>query len=79
MCIRVSACRQLYIYVYICTCMCIQLYMYVYACVYNYTCMCISFVLSVCMCYSVSPQDKGGGVHQWYMTFGQQCSICVLF
>ena len=21
---------------------------------------------------------KGGGVHQWYMTFGQQCSISVL-
>ena len=22
---------------------------------------------------------KGGGVHQWYMTFGQQCSINVVF
>ena len=21
---------------------------------------------------------KGGGVHQWYMTFGQQCSISVI-
>ena len=29
---------------------------------------------------SVSPglNIKGGGVHQWYMTFGQQCSISVV-
>ena len=30
---------------------------------------------------SVSPRIniKGGGVHQWYMTFGQYCSISVMF
>ena len=29
---------------------------------------------------SVTPRIniKGGGVHQWYMKFGQQCSISVV-
>ena len=37
-------------------------------------------ILLIPYIYSVSPRIniKGGGVHQWYMAFGQQCSIGVI-
>ena len=45
-------------------------YMYMYDYVYAH----------VYTIYSVSPRIniKGGGMHHWYMTFGQQCSISVI-
>ena len=29
-------------------------------------------------CVSTRKNDKGGGVYQWYMKFGRQCSISVV-
>ena len=60
----------MYVYIYVCVIICVSVYVCV-ACIILNVIYFIKFMMYI-QCYP-RINIKGGGVHQWYMTFDQQC------
>ena len=74
--VHLTTCVCIYVLKYVCRFLCMHVRMY--NCIYVYLCSCVMYIIITYYLLYIQyfPQDniKGGGMHQGYPMFSQQCT-----